>query len=61
MYQFDFVCTDEETYELIISVIAKDYRQAIDKLRALKLPEFDLLEWQLEGVYEVGSIIPNAN
>lgn len=61
MFQFDFIQTDEETFERIISVIAKDYQEAVKKLRALKLPGFSLDEWQLEGVYEVGTIIPNHN
>lgn len=59
MYQFDFVRTDEEA-EFVISVLASNYDNAVKKARALKLPGFDLTEYVLEGVYEVGTIInPN--
>ena len=61
MFQFDFIQTDEESYERVISIMAKDYPEAVKKLRGLKLPHFALDEWQVEGVYEHGTIIPNYN
>lgn len=58
MYQFDFVRTDDDA-EFVISILAPNYEQAVKKARALKLPGFDLTEYVLEGVYEVGAIIPS--
>jgi hypothetical protein len=58
MYQFDFVRVDGEA-EFVLSVLAPNYEQAVKKARMLKLPDFDLTEYILEGVYEVGAIIPS--
>lgn len=58
MYQFDFVRVDNDE-EFVISVLAANYELAVKKARALKLPGFDLTEYTLEGVYEVGAIIPS--
>lgn len=58
MYQFDFVRVDGES-EFVLSILAPNYEQAVKKARMLKLPDFDLTEYILEGVYEVGAIIPS--
>lgn len=60
MYQFDFVSIDNEN-EYVITILAPNYKDAVKKMRNIGLPGFDLTAWQLEGVYEIGSIIPNIN
>jgi hypothetical protein len=60
MYQFDFVCVANEK-EYVVSVLAPTYGEAVKKIRAICLPNFDLRYWDLEGVYEIGTIIPSSN
>ena len=59
MYQFDFIYKGEE--EKVISVMAENHDKALKKIRAIGLPDFDLTEWQLEGVYEQGVIALTRN
>lgn len=54
MYQFDFVLSAERPET--ISVMAMNYDEAVEKVKAIGVPKFNIKDWVLEGIYEHGVI-----